>query len=298
MTYTYIFDTSALRSAKGDALRTASTKMKLALSPISIYELLCHLDDTKKNGDAEYASIKGNLMKCSLFEILHDPFAAFAVSVGLNNNVNQTRFEEPHTLTQILNCLKESSTLEEFYKKKITFQNGDIGVISDIADRGRKVFEEENNRYIAHMLLLYKNITDAGLNYSNIKAGDFVEMCISAVKFFLPSFSVADDSFEAKIFAASFPYAAYKLARLLEYQRKAIENKTDFCIDKNDTEDSFICLHLNLADRIALVTNDKGTSNALVLSFRYIHEVLENRGEDFAFPAKVIDYEAFKKENA
>lgn len=235
-------------------------------------------------------------MKCSLFEILHDPFAAFAASIGINNNVNQTRYEEPHALTQVLNCLKESLSLEEFYKKQIIFPNGDIGLISDIANRGRKVFEEENSRYTAHMLLLYKDINDAGLNYSNMKAKEFLEICMNAVKSFSKSYTAAYELFEAKIFTASYPYAAYKLARLLGYQKRAIENKSNFCIDKNDTEDSFICLHLNIVDPIVLVTNDKGTANALDLSFCSLDEVLRSRGERFTFPVKVIDYETFKKE--
>ncbi len=37
MTYAYIFDTSALRFAIGEDLKIASAKMKLALSPITIY---------------------------------------------------------------------------------------------------------------------------------------------------------------------------------------------------------------------------------------------------------------------
>jgi hypothetical protein len=297
MTYTYIFDTSALRSAKGEDLKTASDKMKIALSPITTYELLCHLDDTKKNGEAAYSVIKGNLMKCTLFEILHDPFAAFRASIGINNNINQTRFEEPHVLTQALKCLEESSNLEEFYNKQIVFPNGDIGLILGIAERSRKVFDEENSRYMAHVSLLYKNINDAGLNYSNMKAQKFIEICTNGVKSLAKSYTVNYELFEAKIFAASYPYVAYKLARLLEYQRKAIESKTSFCIDKNDTEDSIICLHLNLADPIALVTNDHGTSNALDLSFGYLDEVLRSRGEKFNFAVKVLDYETFQKRN-
>lgn len=296
MTDTYIFDTSALRAAASADLTTASAKMKLVVSPITIYELLCHLDETKKNGETAFALIKGNLMKCSLFEILHDPFAAFADSVGLNNKVNQTRFEEPHVLPQVLNCLKESSSLEVFYNKQIIFPNGDTGFIADIADRGRKAFEKENERYIAHVLLLYKEINDAGLNYANMKAREFIEICVNGIKAFSKSYTIDYELFEAKIFAASYSYAAYKLARLLEYQKKVIDNKLNFCIDKNDTEDSFICLHLNLVDPIVLVTNDKRTSNALALSFCHLDEVLKTKGEKPNFPAKVIDYENFKKE--
>lgn len=282
MQYTYIFDTSALKSAKGVKVKEISKREQIALSPISIYELVCHLDETK-NGEDTFARQKGYLRKCKLFEILHEPFANCATTIGISGAVNPTRFEEPHVLTQLIEQLEESKTLEEFYSKEVTFPNEDIGQIRDVAANARKTFGEENNRYIKHMNTLHQIIEKIG-GYGNIDAKAFVKICGSGAASF---FDNVDKLLAAKVFVSTYAYIGYKLARLLEYQGNNIP--------KNDTEDSFICLHLNLVEPIALVTNDRGTIDALKVAFNAYRKAEGNEG-DSTLLARVIRLEDFYKE--
>lgn len=183
MQYTYIFDTSALKSAKSVKIEQISKRERIVLSPISIYELVCHLDETK-NGEDSFARQKGCLRKCKLFEIIHEPFANCATTIGISGAVNPTRFEEPHVLAQLIEQLEESKTLEDFYSKEVAFPNEDIGQIRDVAANARKTFGEENNRYLKHMNTLHQIIEKIG-GYGNIDAKAFVKICGSgAASFF------------------------------------------------------------------------------------------------------------------
>lgn len=282
MQYTYIFDTSALKSAKSDKIKEISKRERIALSPISIYELVCHLDETKNEEDT-FARQKGNLIKSKSFEILHEPFANCATTIGISGVVNPTRFEEPPVLTQLIEQLEKSKTLEEFHTKEVTFPNEDIGRIRDVAANARKTFGEENNRYIKHINTLHQIIEKIG-GYGNIDAKAFVKICESGAASF---FDNVDKLLAAKVFASTYAYMGYKLARLLKYQGNNIP--------KNDTEDSFICLHLNLIEPIALVTNDSGTIDALEVAFKAYREAGGNEGDSYLL-ARVIRLKDFFKE--
>jgi hypothetical protein len=53
-----------------------------------------------------------------------------------------------------------------------------------------------------------------------------------------------------------------------------------------------------MVNPIVLVTNDKGTVNALSLSSCYLDEVFSGKGKVFNLLVMVIDYDTFKKEYA
>jgi len=77
----YVFDTSSLISTGRKYLEVASDKADLCISTISIYELLCHIDEDE-SGEDTFSRRKGNLLKCQIPRILNDPFADHTILVG------------------------------------------------------------------------------------------------------------------------------------------------------------------------------------------------------------------------
>lgn len=261
MKYTYIFDTSALKGIPRTLIEEAKKKAIIAVSPLSIYEFMCHIDETKENENT-FARRKGNLLKCDLFEMLPDLFAFLSMKTGIN--VHKTRFEESCVLEQVLTQLKTSNTLADFYSKHINFTDDEIGDIKDFGLQARKVFNDENAQYITHIESLHKKIL-SNLGYANLDSHAFFKICACGVN------SLNNENI-VETFSATYIYAGYKLARLLEYKEIARKNKTKLNIDKNDTEDSLFCLYLDLDQPNVLVTEDKGTINAVNKSIEHIEK--------------------------
>lgn len=284
MEYVYIFDTSAVKGVSRRYLEPALKKAKVSLSPLTIYELICHVDETKENEDT-FARRKGNLLKCSLFNILPDPFVFLAGKTGIE--FHKTRLDDPFILKQVLEQLRDSNTLAEFYSRTVDFSSGEKGEIQDVALRARDTFAEENSRYIEHIKSLHKKIVDH-VGYDEIDTQAFFSLCAWVTK------SLNQENKDiVDTFSATYIYAGYKLARLLEYQEKVEKNHTELIIDKNDTEDSLIASYLDLDEPYILVTEDKGTISAIYKLLGCLDEINGWRNKYYT---KVIRLEEFYKE--
>lgn len=256
----FILDTSAIRSISRDKLQSISKNHKVTISPITFYELLCHLDETKN--EMTFKRQKGNVLKCQIPEILMDPFALHAVSVRAEKCVNPSRFEEPYIIKQVLEKLEEADNLSKFYSETVVFKDGSTGFCKDIAMKDRKHLEKEETQY---------------LNLLNIIKSDFIEKypelfsidmppegfeilakkCINHLKdTYCKEDGIPDNDLLSKVYDSIYIYYSYAIANVL----KNIKNGDLF--QKNDFEDGYITLHLNLSDNDALVTNDKETIGA------------------------------------
>jgi hypothetical protein len=83
-----------------------------------------------------------------------------------------------------------------------------------------------------------------------------------------------DSNFQAKTFLATAPYFGYLTHRLYHYANRRPPGETILPIDRNDCEDAYISLNLDLYKDDTLVTNDKGTLTALRSTLSLLSEFL------------------------
>jgi len=293
---------------RSDDLRIAESKARIAVSPISVYELLCHLDEKDKRAKAESTNtiselFKANLLKCKNLILLDDPFAEQAEAVGAGELVNPTRFEDKIVLPQLFPKLEESLTLEDFYSSTVQFPNGDIGRVRDAAARARFVLDEQEAQYKAHVTEWCKQILEefgyeqsqqfepiAFVRFATHSAAGLAEYYEDGLR--TNEANVLD--LHAPVFSKIYANIGYGIARAIEYLRRANGCMGQLHIDPNDLEDSAICLHLSLIEHRVLVTGDKGTLDALGAALDNLRLMSETTRDPLLPFTEVISTEEFK----
>jgi hypothetical protein len=149
-------DTSVIRSVSTANLRRASEVADLYVSPITVYELLCHVDEVA-NGGSDFELFRRTLLKCRLATVLPDPYAAHATAIGAERLAAQ-RFGEEQLCAALLNELSLASSLEEFYSRHVTYPTGENAALRDCAARVRATLADEERRYVAHLHDLKKKV--------------------------------------------------------------------------------------------------------------------------------------------
>lgn len=263
----YVLDTSALKEIGKAKLVEAQKSHDLAISPLTFYELLCHLDEIEEK--MTFDRQKGLVMKCQLPRILHDPFAFHAIAVGAEHITNESRFEEPSIIEQLLRALDGSSTLDDFYASSIAYPDGQKGRCRDVSARVRKVLDDEEKKYVEHLHQLKDEILREfpECPTNGLLPRDLADVLAASIKKMVSDYQVKDginDEYLAtKVTSSMYMHLGYKAARVAQYLKSAHESGAEFNPDPNDCEDSYICMYLELFNRDVLVTGDKGTLNAL-----------------------------------
>ena len=293
-----ILDTSSLISIGGKHLEVASNKADICISPISIYELLCHIDEHEA-GEDTFSRRKGNLLKCKILRVLDDPFAAHAVLVGARESVNPTRFEDKIVLPQLIENLNRSQNLEEFYLTEVQYPNGEYAPVKDVAEKCRNVWEEEKDIYEKNIEYFHKKLMD-GIRIEDLEKmqpHEFVKLAMGCAHKLAQDYKedgIEDSNLVSKVFASIYLYSGYRLAKTKYYMMKAYKNRTKFQIDRNDTEDCYICLHLDLVENCIFVTDDKGTQNALKESLSCLEEISRQKSIPIPINIRIISSDEFR----
>lgn len=285
----YLFDTSAGRSVGGARLQEARGKgFDLLLSPITFWELVCHL------GDEPFGRPRGNVRKVGLFSVLHDPLAEIAEDVGCPQAANQTRFDDREGVRAILAALDRAETYAELATLRVTV-SGEERLIGDIANRTQTVFDEERGVFVdalrgkcASLVELYgrpdattlsgerfaREATDLarGLREDMVTAGCDVQFATIAQRTLLGN--------------------GYCIARASWYIASGNEIP-EIVIDGNDLEDYYIALHLGVGSGRVLVTNDEGTRRAIERTLAAFREFFAASGTTFPTQAEVISSDQF-----
>ena len=74
-------------------------------------------------------------------------------------------------------------------------------------------------------------------------------------------------------------FLGYKIARVIRYIETGIASGSGFNPDRNDCEDAYIAIHLNLFRNDIFVTNDKGTIEAIKFTISSFIEMTRKRVE-------------------
>lgn len=243
----YILDTSAIRGISTAQLRTAATKFDIAVSTLSVLELASHLNDS--SGDS-YPRARGNLLKCQIARVLDDPF--WLLSQRIQSSVNLTRMEDKNILCQLMAAAKQSPTLAALERKTLSYPDEVVVSCSDIGNRIAMILHEEEDSFVAHIeSLLSLARLDPTLNGNyRLTASEFFRQLIAATRS-LPG--TADGNVQARAFLATAPYFGYLIKRMYQYANRRSPGEVALSIDRNDCEDAYISLSLDLHGEDILV---------------------------------------------
>ena len=236
----YILDTSAIRSIPRKTLKLVAEKVDIAVSTLSVFELASHLNDSKDN--QKYSRVRGNLLKCQELRIVDDPF--WLLSQQTQTSANETRQEDRPMLEQLLKKVEESQTLEHLARQTLIYPDGATASFKEGGKRIAEILHEEEKLYIASVQDLANLMKlDSSLNGSHCLTAD----TLLGILLHSSKLSAGQDSnLLAKTFFATAPYSGYILHRLHLYTNRLPVGQSVLNIDRNDCEDAYISLTLNL----------------------------------------------------
>jgi hypothetical protein len=293
-----ILDTSAIRSISKDKIKALASVRPLAVSPISVWELLCHLDETVENEDANktYRRRQGQLAKIAGLRVLDDPFAQHAITVGAQAVTNPTRFEDAEGAAKLVKMAVSAPTLEAFYAQTCRFREGKQGSLRGLAANARRVLAEEEKKFSDQLRKMWQRVDQRSCATRAEKLSDeefwkWMQVMLTDLHNSYQQDGISEAQLMEKVVRSKYLYYGYVFARMCKY---VSDQGSDFSPALNDAEDGFICMHLDLLGDDILVTGDSGTIGALSRVF----DICEKYGSPEIKPScrvmTAIDYvEAF-----
>lgn len=290
----FIIDTSAIRCLQASFLEAASKRYRLTVSPLSVFEILCHLDKPSErhgSADAAFAFRKSHVLKCRHLQLRDDPFAEQAASVGASAVVNPTRFEDKVVVPQIYSLLEPAKSLDEFYEKYVTYPTGERGQLREVADRAWNVLKESEDKFIEHVKSEHNRLVnqfgfDAAMRLEGTQYVQYIVAVARDIEHYYHEHGIVPAG--GGVFSAIFFHAGYVLARTQLYMRRAGEG-APLNIDRNDMEDAAILLHLDLTKPRVLITNDgAGKREGTIHAFKKALDHLERAAAEMNAPVVAL----------
>jgi hypothetical protein len=256
----YILDTSALRSISKANLEKGCAKYDVRISTITALELASHLNDTSET--KQFLLNKVNFLKCKFPTLLHDPFWEFSKRIDALAQTNPTRQDDMPILIELIRVMDGVYTLDELSNQYLSYPGGEKVSCENIGATISAMLAEEENSYVSHVNYLASKLKlDTQNNGSHtLTADNLLQILISCAD---ETAGRDNSNLRAKTFFAIALYSGYVISRLYGYVNKRQFGEESLSIEKNDCEDAYICLHLDLDRDDILVTNDKGTLAAL-----------------------------------
>lgn len=266
----FLLDTSAFHRLELAELRGLGLHAKLLVSPLTVYQILCHLDAPLRADEPVEKTVpvhQSRLVKCGLLRLLEDPFAEHDLLDGGGALLSQTRYEDRQLLPQLFQLMTQAATLEDFFQATVSHPGGDREPVRQLASRARAVIDEAEREHVAHSRSLCEGLLARfGLARAlALSPTEFVKVASEEV----PGLSkrcaelgVRHAALAGEMFSSLYPYAGYRLARAQDHL-KATGGNGAIALPANDMEDAYLCLHLNLLQPTVLVTADTATRAAL-----------------------------------
>ena len=262
-----IFDTSAIRGMGRAKLARIAASRAVAVSPITAYELLCHLDEPPDekftSKQAVFDNRKGELLKLKGFQILHDPHAAHAIAIDATAVTNPNRFKDAQLVPLLIEKLESATTLEDFYSQTIIDAEGRQYSVADCAEKARQALKSEEERFARLIDDIRKDFSkklnlEGEKNFTEKEIFDEINKWCDKLTNSYKSNGIETPDLTKKVLNSMYVHYGYSVARTLFYM-----SKTKKKYDLNDMEDAAISLHLALDRNDILVTNDRGTSESI-----------------------------------
>jgi hypothetical protein len=253
----YVLDTSIIRGISGDRLKKAAEHARLFVSPLSVLEMLCHLDEPPETGDdaeTTYLRRRGYPLKCSFLNILPSPIADFATRIGHPDKIKETWHETAPLCARLLKKLDQHDNSSDFYDSVLVDSDGRPRPMLEVAKHCRAVLEDAESDYVECVRQWVTSLDDNRPGWSDFEADNFVGVVADNCRDVCDEFGISKSEDLARCGASLYLYFGYMLSRA---------QQCGVSLDVNDTEDSLLCLHLGLNIPRTLVANDNGSLEAI-----------------------------------
>ena len=252
-----LLDTSTFKSLSKDKLeKYNSENFKIMISSYTFFELLYHLDD---HLEEDWKKSKGNICKCSSVEILDDPFAIIETELNYQTKRLKDHVPESQLIPEILKCLSNSNSINDFYKSDFIDQKGQRRLIDGCSKGARETLDKEKNKYLKYIKEIRQCIEQQNYDINSEKdSNKIITQLIDARIVDTKNNNNQTKYISDQVFNLCYLYYSYIFERTKQLIIISAEEP-----DKNDYVDSCICLHLHLDKPFIFVTNDKGLYEAI-----------------------------------
>jgi hypothetical protein len=291
---TFLFDTNGVRGVGRPVLETArAAGHTLLLSPVSFWELVCHLNDP---APSKTTAARKNALKAELFDVLDDPLAEIAADLRCPEGANPSRFVDRQMVPALVAALNASASYQDFCRQPAPGA-GASASIDDLAANMAALLQREEQQFVTAMQQRCARFAqEYGRSVAMHLAGEaFCREAVGLAHGLRSDFRACGQAVSfAEIANRTLLGAGYAVARACEYI-KNVPAGTPLVIDGNDFEDYFICLHLGASGGRTIVTDDRGTRRAIERVISTFQEFGERCGTPFTTNVAVITTEEFKR---
>ncbi len=231
-----LLDTSAFYRLTLAELEAIAARAAVVVSPVSLAEILCHLDDPRHRdeGSGRAATVRWDrICKCDLVRVLCEPFA------------------ERQPFAELCAALEGPGHAE---------------VPKEVAERVRGAMQDARRaharcgrdfcEHLVAALGVEKALSLAGREFVCVAAegvGALAGRCVE------PGVEAA--ALEGVLFSSLYPFAGFRLARAQDQLKR--RSAREWAAGPDDMEDELLCRHLDLLESRALVTADPEARSAL-----------------------------------
>ena len=258
-----LLDTSAFKSLSSDELKQCNLeKLKIMISPYTFWELLCHSDE-------DWIQYKGNIYKCSRVQILDDPRAIIETDLKYQIDRLINRLPDNELIPGVLECLNESNSLDDFYKSNFIDSRGNKRLISEYSERVSKKLDKDAKEYFNFIEKIKIHLIQENYDMDSDKDCHSIIMSLTKVdKIYKKNNSKQTKDLSTQIINKYYLYFAYIFERIKQLLQNGGAKP-----QRNDYEDSRICLHLSLNKSLKFITIDKGFSKSLINSIKRLERI-------------------------
>ncbi len=258
-----LLDTSAFRSLSSSDLEQYNLeKLEIMISPYTFWELLCHLDK-------DWIQYKGNIYKCSRVQILDDPNAIIYTDLKYQIDKLINRLPDNELIPGILECLKESNSINNFYNSNFIDSRGNKRLISKCSDRVNKILDKGAEEYFNFIKKIMILIIQENYNLDSDKDCHSIIMSLAKIdEIYKKNNSKQTKDLSHQIVNKYYLFFAYTFERVKQLLQHGGTQP-----QRNDYEDSRICLHLSLDKPLKFITRDERFSKSSINSIKRLKRI-------------------------
>jgi len=243
------------------------------ISSYTFFELLCHLDD---HLEEDWERSKGKICKCSSVEILDDPRAIIETELHYQTERLKDRLPDSQLIPEILKCLSNSNSINDFYKSGFIDKKGKKRSICECSKGARETLDERENKYLNFVKKIRECIEKKNYDINSEKdCNEIITQLIDGAVIVAENNSNQTKDISNQVFNKYYLYFSYIFERTKQLM---IDGKEE--PERNDYEDSRICLHLHLDKPFIFITNDNGIFKAIKNSTERLKKFGKSPGRD------------------
>lgn len=256
----YLLDACVMRGSKWSLLAQAVAAGELlAVSPVTFWELISHLDE---GGHYGYLKARGWFLRAKGFALLEHPHVEYMDSIGAGAIVPADGLLERDCAGALVSSLAQAATLEELYQGAFHDKTGELRTLNGCAAAARAELQKLRSKHVARMSGIkdaLRGAPAAALTEEGL--ADWLEREVARMR--IEEERAGHSVSPQRMFAL----VALHLGHALALSVSPASPKG------NDYQDSRLLLHIHLDGARVLVTEDKPFREALVASERLVNLV-------------------------